>query len=71
MELTYVYQKERRDFGKQCLFSDKKFLMCSVPSNHEDFNDYILKDPVSEGTQIGRQYAVRYLCVVFYHNNRW
>ena len=65
MEMTYVYQKERREFGKQCQFSDKKFLMCSVPSNREEFNNYILRDPVSEGTQIGRQFAVRYLWVVF------
>jgi dynein intermediate chain 2, axonemal len=57
-DLQYIYQKERKEFGRQCLFSDKKFLMASIPSNHEEFNDYILRNPVSEGTQLGKQYAM-------------
>lgn len=57
-DLQYIYQKERRNFGKQCLFSDKKFLMVSIPSNHDEFNDYILRNPISEGTQLGRQFAL-------------
>lgn len=56
-DLQYVYQKERKEFGKQCLFSDKKFLMVSIPSNHEEFNDYILRNPVEEGTQLGKQFS--------------
>ncbi|CAO1421747.1 unnamed protein product [Diamesa tonsa] len=58
MAEQYVYQKERREFGKQCLFSDKKFLMVSLPSNHDDFNGFMLRNPVSEGTQLGKQYAL-------------
>lgn len=57
-DLQYIYQKERKEFGKQCLFSDKKFLMVSLPSNHDEFNDYILRNPVSEGTQLSRQFAL-------------
>lgn len=57
-DLQYIYQKERKEFGKQCLFSDKKFLMVSIPSNHDEFNDYILRNPVSEGTQLNRQFAL-------------
>ena len=37
-DLTYVYQKERKDFGKQCLFADKKYLMVSIPSNYNGVN---------------------------------
>lgn len=57
-DLQYIYQKERKDFGKQCLFTDKKFLMVSVPSNHDEFNDYILRNPVQEGTQLSKQFAL-------------
>lgn len=57
-DLQYIYQKERKQFGKQCLFQDKKFLMVSIPSNHDEFNDYILRNPVSEGTQLSRQFAL-------------
>jgi dynein intermediate chain 2, axonemal len=57
-DLQYVYQKERKEFGKQCLFSDKKFLMVSIPSNHDEFNDYILRNPVEEGTQLNKQFAL-------------
>ena len=53
----YVYQKERKEFGKQCLFSDKKFLMVSIPSNHDEFNDYILRNPVEEGTQLSKHFS--------------
>jgi dynein intermediate chain 2 len=54
----YVYQKERKEFGRQCLFADKKFLMVSIASEHEEFRNYILRNPVSEGTQLGKQYAL-------------
>lgn len=57
-DLQYIYQKERKDFGKQCLFSDKKFLMVSIPSNHDEFNDYILRNPIQEGTQLSKQFAL-------------
>lgn len=57
-DLTYVYQKERKDFGKQCLFADKKYLMVSIPSNYNEFSNYILRNPVSEGTQLGKQFAL-------------
>lgn len=56
-DLQYVYQKERKEFGKQCLFSDKKFLMVSIQSNHDEFNDYILRNPVEEGTQLSKQFS--------------
>jgi dynein intermediate chain 2 len=57
-DAQYIYQRERREFGKQCVFSDKKYLMCSIPSNHDEFRDFILKDPVERGTQLGKQYAL-------------
>ncbi|XP_052860937.1 dynein intermediate chain 3, ciliary [Anopheles cruzii] len=58
MDIQYVYQKERREFGKQCLFSDKNKVEFSEPANHDLFRDYILRDPVSIGTQYSRQMAI-------------
>lgn len=58
MDLTFVYQKERREFGRQCLFSDKNELLFSEPPNREYFNDYILRNPVSQGTQCSHQMAI-------------
>ena len=58
MELQYVYQKERREFGRQCLFSDRNKIEFSEASNHDLFKNYILKDPVDVGTQISKQYAL-------------
>jgi dynein intermediate chain 2, axonemal len=57
-DLQMTFQKERREFGKQCLFSDRKYLMVSLPSNHDEFNDYILRNPVSQGTQLGKSFSV-------------
>lgn len=54
----FVYQKERKEFGRQCLFADKKYLMVSIESNYEEFNNYILKNPVSEGTQLSKQFSL-------------
>lgn len=57
-DLQYVFAKERREFGRQCLFADKKYLMASIPSNYNEFSNYILRNPVSEGTQLGKQFAL-------------
>lgn len=57
-EPTFVLIKERREFGRQCLFADKKYLMASIPSNYNEFSNYILRNPVAEGTQLGKQYAL-------------
>lgn len=53
--LQYPYQKERREFGKQCMFSDKYELIFSEPSHREYFSDYILRNPISQGTVCGVQ----------------
>lgn len=49
--MQYVYQKDRRDFGRQCLFSDKNELVFSEPPNRILFKDYILRNPVARWTQ--------------------
>ena len=32
--------------------------MDSIPSNYNEFSNYILRNPVSEGTQLGKQFAL-------------
>lgn len=54
-ESQYVYHKQRKDFGQQCLFSDKNEVLFSEPSDRNLFKQYILRDPVSQGTQYGIQ----------------
>lgn len=54
----YVYQRERKKFGKQCNFTDKNELLFSEPSHRETFREYILQDPVSQGTQYSNQMAL-------------
>lgn len=49
--MQYVYQKDRRDFGRQCQFGDKSELLFSEPPNRSLFKDYILKNPVDRWTQ--------------------
>lgn len=49
--MQYVYQKDRRDFGRQCFFTDKSDLLFSEPPNRLLFKDYILRNPVERWTQ--------------------
>lgn len=52
MEIQYVYQKKRSEFGRQCLFSDKgPDLIDNYPSNKRNLWEYILRDPVDSYTQ--------------------
>ncbi|XP_055692892.1 dynein intermediate chain 3, ciliary-like [Lutzomyia longipalpis] len=55
MDIQYVYQKERRDFGKQCFFSDKNELIFSEGPNRALFKEYILRNPTDRETQKSRQ----------------
>lgn len=56
--ISYSYQKERRDFGRQCQFTDKSELMLSIPSNRDVFKDYVLRNPVERYTEIRKQFSL-------------
>lgn len=44
MEIQYVYQKKRSEFGRQCMFSDKgPELIDNYASNKEHAHEYILR----------------------------
>lgn len=55
--IQYVYQRERREFGKQQSFADKTEVLFSEGPHREQFAEYILRNPVSEGTSCGVQMA--------------
>ncbi|KAK9877826.1 hypothetical protein WA026_020059 [Henosepilachna vigintioctopunctata] len=58
MEVQYVYQKKRAEFGRQCLFSDKgPELIDNFPPDRSVLREYILRDPVSRGQQGAPQFA--------------
>lgn len=53
----YVYSRERRRFGDQCLFTDHTQPMLSIlPSRGQRLN-YILRNPVNASTQLSDQKA--------------
>lgn len=57
MEENYTYTKERRTFGKQCIFTDRNEILFSEPMHREYARNYILRDPVDRGTQLSKQMA--------------
>ncbi|KAF5294468.1 hypothetical protein FQR65_LT01594 [Abscondita terminalis] len=62
MDVQYVYQKKRSEFGRQCLFSDKgPDLIDHYPSTKEYLPQYILRDPVNQETQCGPIQSEHYL----------
>lgn len=58
MDLQYNYQRDRSGFGRQCVFTDKNELIFSKPPNRQEFSEYILRNPVSQGTQCSKQMAI-------------
>lgn len=52
MEIVYVYERARRDFGRHCAFeeSDPKILIDVAP-DPEKRKEYIVHDPISVGIQ--------------------
>jgi dynein intermediate chain 2 len=46
MEVVYVYQKKRKDFGRQTLFSDRPAeLTASIPPDPSYTKNYVERNP--------------------------
>jgi dynein intermediate chain 2, axonemal len=46
MEVVYVYQRKRREFGKQPLFADKPAdLSCSITPDASYMKNYVERNP--------------------------
>ncbi|XP_055904903.1 dynein intermediate chain 3, ciliary [Eupeodes corollae] len=48
----FGYTKERRKFGRQCVFTDRNELLVSIPQRTDLRKLYILRNPVHQGTQL-------------------
>lgn len=56
-DTQYVYHKQRREFGQQCSFADRNDVLFTEASDRTLARQYILRDPVTQGTQYGIQMA--------------
>ncbi|KAL3276240.1 hypothetical protein HHI36_020956 [Cryptolaemus montrouzieri] len=62
MEIQYVYQKKRSEFGRQCLFTDKgPELIDNYLPDKNLLREYILRDPVNASQQGAPQFAAHEL----------
>ncbi|XP_030377966.1 dynein intermediate chain 3, ciliary [Scaptodrosophila lebanonensis] len=54
----FIYSKERRRFGRQCLFRDRNELMVSVHPSGRLRMKYIMRNPTDRGTQLTTSMAL-------------
>uniref|UniRef100_A0A336MML7 CSON003941 protein n=1 Tax=Culicoides sonorensis TaxID=179676 RepID=A0A336MML7_CULSO len=61
--LRYIDTKLRKEFGKQTLFTSKHEILCSIPADHEYFQEnFVLENPTDKSFQLGPQFAVSEAC---------
>ncbi|XP_068140816.1 dynein axonemal intermediate chain 2-like [Drosophila tropicalis] len=53
----FIFSRERRRFGRQCLFSDRNELLLSVNPSAKLRMKYVLASPVNQATQLSYQSA--------------
>lgn len=54
---TYFYVKERRKFGRQCMFGRKNAVIAHIPTSVEKQRNFILRDPVDQSVDFTRKMA--------------
>lgn len=58
MEIVYVYQKKRKEFGRQCNFSDRPAqLVVDVQPEPALRKDYIQRDPCEVAVQCAQEFS--------------
>ncbi|XP_065360581.1 dynein intermediate chain 3, ciliary [Calliphora vicina] len=57
MTNQFIYSRERRRFGRQCMFSDRNQKMLSIHPSQRLRLHYILRNPVNTSTQLSDQKA--------------
>lgn len=55
---SYFSNRQRRLFGRQCLFADRNELQLSIQPKHELARNYILKNPVDTPTQLSDHFGL-------------
>ncbi|KNC20624.1 hypothetical protein FF38_06905 [Lucilia cuprina] len=58
MTNQFIYSRERRRFGRQCMFSDRTQAMLSIHPSQRLRLHYILRNPVNTATQLSDQKAL-------------
>ena len=58
MEIQQVHVKPRAQFGKWCNFEENEKLQVDVKSQSALAHDYVRVDPVTQGTQCSKTYAL-------------
>ena len=54
MEIVYVYQRKRKEFGRQCIFSDKPAeLLTDIPADPSYMRNYVVRNPINAEVQVG------------------
>ncbi len=52
MEIVYVYQRKRREFGRQPLLQDRQAeLTIEVPSDNNYMSNYVIRNPCQTSIQ--------------------
>ena len=58
MEIVYVYQKKRREFGRQCLFADRPAeIIADIQPDPKMREQYVARNPVEFGVQTSKEYS--------------
>ena len=65
MEIVHVYQKKRREFGRQCTFADRRAeIIVDIEPEPSLRDDFIYKNPAEVAIQCSSEFSeheVRYL----------
>jgi len=66
MEILYVYTKKRRDFGRQCNFSDRPAeLHCDIVPDATLATNFIVRTPIDTGLQCTQEMSEHEVRAVF------
>eukprot|EP00056_Hartaetosiga_gracilis_P004200 m.72507 g.72507 ORF g.72507 m.72507 type:complete len:579 (+) comp11741_c0_seq1:115-1851(+) len=58
MEIVHVYQKKRREFGRQCVFSDRKAKdVVDIQPQEEEKKNYMFKNPCEVAVQCAKEFS--------------
>lgn len=58
MEIVHVYQKKRREFGRQCTFSDRKAKeMVNIEPDDSLSDDFIYRNPSDVAIQCTKEFS--------------
>ncbi|EGD83093.1 dynein intermediate chain 2 [Salpingoeca rosetta] len=58
MEIVHVYQKKRREFGRQCVFSDRKAKeMVNIEPDEGQRDEFIYKNPADVAIQCTKDFS--------------